>query len=308
MGSGSWSTDVYKAQDTYRRKAGVSAFAYSDNGATTTHADLNPKGVKVRESRDSAEHPNALPIAIMLDVTGSMASIPRELQRRLPALFGLLLRRGYALDPQILFGAIGDAFTDSAPLQVGQFESDNRTDADLGKLYLEGNGGGQKSESYELGAYFLARHTALDAAEKHGRRGFCFFIGDEQAYLQVRKDQVRALIGDELTESLSTKAIFEELKTKFDVYYIMPEGASHSGDRQVIDSWRALVGQNIIMLADLDAVCETIALTIGLGEGTVDLAQGINDLADVGSNAGAVVGKALSGLPAKVASAPVASA
>lgn len=307
MGSGSWSTDVYTAQDTYRRKAGVSAFAYHDSGASKTHANLDPKGVTVRESRDSDEHPNSLPIAIMLDVTGSMAEIPRELQRRLPALFGLLLRRGYAADPQILFGAIGDAYTDRAPLQVGQFESDNRTDEDLSKLYLEGNGGGQKRESYDLGAYFLARHTALDSMEKRGKRGYCFFLGDEMAYPNLRRDQVKALIGDELAEGISTAAIFEELKTKFDVYYIMPEGASHSGDREVIDSWRALVGQNIIMLADLDAVCETIALTVGLGEGTVDLAQGVADLADVGSKAGAVVGKALAGLPVRTPAAVMAN-
>ena len=30
-----------------------------------------------------------------------------------------------------MFGAIGDATCDRAPLQVGQFESDNRMDGDL---------------------------------------------------------------------------------------------------------------------------------------------------------------------------------
>ena len=85
---------------------------------------------------------------------------PRALQAKLPQLLGLLLRKGYAAHPQIMFGAIGDATCDRAPLQVGQFESDNRMDDDLSRILLEGGGGGQKTESYELALYFMARHTA----------------------------------------------------------------------------------------------------------------------------------------------------
>jgi hypothetical protein len=58
----------------------------------------------------------------------------------------------------------------------------------------------------------------------------------------------------------------------------------------VLGFWRSLLGQNVIELADLDAVCETIAL------------------ADVGSAAGPAVSKALatirSGHGALVRAAP----
>ena len=70
-----------------------------------------------------------------------------------------------------MFGGIGDAQSDRVPLQVGQFESDNRMDDQLRTIFLEGNGGGQKSESYELATYFIARHTVTDAWEKRGRKG-----------------------------------------------------------------------------------------------------------------------------------------
>ena len=50
--------------------------------------------------------------------------------------------------------------------------------------------------------------------------------------------------------------------------------------------WRDLLGQNVIELDDLDAVCETIALTVGLGEEAIDLDGGLADLAEVGSDAG----------------------
>jgi hypothetical protein len=61
----------------------------------------------------------------------------------------------------------------------------------------------------------------------------------------------------------------------------------------VLEFWRNLLGQNVIELADLDAVCEIIALTIGLGEAAIDLDEGLADLRDVGSAAGGAVSKAL---------------
>ena len=176
MGSGSWSTNVYDEHNRYKAAAGKSTFDYSDtlhhSGRSTwhVHATLNPHGVGSRESRDSAEHPASTAIAVMFDVTGSMGEVPVTLQKKLPELLGLLLRKGYVPDPQILFGAIGDATCDSVPLQVGQFESDNRMDENLENIFLEGGGGGQRTESYELAMYFIARHTDIDCWNKRGQQ------------------------------------------------------------------------------------------------------------------------------------------
>jgi hypothetical protein len=293
MGSGIWSTDVYDAADRYRRATGASAFAYSDSGARTAHAALDPKGVALRESRDSVEHPDSVAIAVLFDVTGSMGSVPRVLQQKLPQLLGLLLRKGYVKDPQILFGAIGDATCDRVPLQVGQFESDNRLDDDLGRFVLEGGGGGQMTESYELAMYFMARHTAIDCHEKRGRRGYLFIIGDEAAYKRVKPAEVEAFIGDRLAEPIGLRAIVDEVRRTYDTYYILPAGSSYAGNTTILDFWRDLLGQNVIALDDLDAVCETIALTVGLGEDSIDLDEGLADLHEVGSAAAGTVGKAL---------------
>lgn len=293
MGSGHWSTDVYSAAASYRAATGASAFAYSDGGARTVHDRLDPLGVGKRESRDGAEHPNSTPIAVLFDVTGSMGTVPRVLQTKLPQLLGLLTRKDYATDPQILFGAIGDATCDRVPLQVGQFESDNRMDDDLARIVLEGGGGGQRHESYELAMYFMARHTVLDSLVRRGRRGYLFLIGDEMPYGRVKPDEVRRVIGERLGESIATGAILAELQRSFDVYYIMPTSAGWGGDLQILARWRGLLGQNVIELDNLDAVCETIALIVGLGEAAVDLDAGLTDLAEVGSTAGASVGRAL---------------
>ncbi|GAA0728890.1 hypothetical protein Drose_11420 [Dactylosporangium roseum] len=305
MGSGIWSTDVYDAADRYRRATGKSAFAYSDSGARSVHTALDPKGVTVRESRDSDEHPDSVAIAVLFDVTGSMGSVPRVLQQKLPQLLGLLLRKGYVKDPQILFGAIGDATCDRVPLQVGQFESDNRLDEDLGRIVLEGGGGGQMTESYELAMYFMARHTSIDCYEKRGRRGYLFIIGDEQAYKRVKPAEVKAVIGDRLAEPIGLKAIVDEVRRTYDTYYILPAGSSYAGNTTILDFWRDLLGQNVIALDDLDAVCETIAITVGLGEDAIDLDEGLDDLRDVGSVATATVGRALARIGAD--RAPVAT-
>ncbi|AXH90042.1 hypothetical protein ACFWDZ_21915 [Micromonospora aurantiaca] len=292
MGSGIWSTDVYDAADRYRRRTGKSAFSYSDSGARKVHPALDPRDA-LRESRDSAEHPQSTPIAVLFDVTGSMGHVPRVLQSKLPQLLGLLLRQGYAKDPQVMFGAIGDATCDRVPLQVGQFESDNRMDDDLGRIVLEGGGGGQMMESYELALYFMARHTATDSWDKRGRRGYLFIIGDELAYPAVKTAEVSRLIGGGLGEDMPVRQMVDEVTARWDTYYLLPAGSHYAGNRKVLDFWRGLLGQNAVELDDLDAVCETIALTVGLGEQAIDLDAGLRDLDRAGSTATRTVSKAL---------------
>src|SRR4051812_12621010 len=83
------------------------------------HPLMDPKGVRVRECRDSAEHPASLGIAFALDVTGSMGEIPDLLARRELPNFMKILGKCNIADPQVLFLALGDAPSDGAPLQVG---------------------------------------------------------------------------------------------------------------------------------------------------------------------------------------------
>jgi hypothetical protein len=294
---------VYDDAAKARSVSGMSAFDYTDSRLhDTAHPAMDARGLDgkgaVRESRDSAEHPLSTPIAVLDDVTGSMGAVPRILHAKQPQLLGLILRKGYAADPQIMFGAIGDATCDRAPLQVGQFESDNRMDDDLGKLYLEGGGGGGTSESYELALYFMARRTATDSWDKRKKRGYCFITGDEKAYRRVSRREVATFIGDTLQADIPFEEILAEVLERWDVYYIMPGAAQHAGNDEIRDFWRSALGQNFIEVGDTEAIPETIALTIGIAEGATDLDAGLSDLDDVGSSAGGVVGKALAPLAA----------
>ena len=168
------------------------------------HPLMNPKGVKLRESRDSAAHPQSLGIVFALDVTGSMGEIPHLLATEQLPVFMKILLDCQVSDPQILFMAIGDAFADAAPLQVGQYESTAELmDQWLTWSFLEGGGGGSGQESYELGMYFLATHTEMDCVVKRKRRGFMFMSGDEEPYSTLSKHVVEPIIGDRLDDDLS---------------------------------------------------------------------------------------------------------
>jgi hypothetical protein len=306
---------TYTSHVSYKASAGVPTFDYDallrsrPRSSWTVHEDLDAKklntaGQNVREAFDSDEHPNATPIAIIFDVTGSMGGIPAVLQQKLPQLHGLLQRKGYVEDPQILFGAVGDAYSDRLPLQIGQFESDNRMDEQLEHIVLEGGGGGGNHESYQLAAYYMARHADLDCVKKRGKKGYLFLIGDERLYSRIDRRQVEELIGDHLEEELTTKQVFEELKEKFEVFFLFaaqgsyqPEGVlfkdtgrgwDHYGSEDGVCYWRDLLGQNALILEDAEAVCETIALTLGLMEGTVSLDEGVDDLKDIGADLTAI--------------------
>src|SRR5439155_27157814 len=185
------------------------------------HPRMNPRGVSVRESRDSAAHPESHAVAVLFDVTGSMQAVPKVLQANLPKLMGLLIRKGYLEHPQILIGAIGDATCDKAPLQVGQFESGIEIEDDLGKLFLEGGGGAHITESYELAMYFMARHTSIDCLEKRNKRGYLFIIGDEMPYRAVKRAEVQRVIGDAPQADIPMEEIIAELEKRFDVYFVL---------------------------------------------------------------------------------------
>lgn len=251
----------------------------------------NRAGNRIRESRDSAEHPQSLPIVIMFDVTGSMRKVPQIFLTRLGKLMGFLIKKGYVNDPHIMFGAIGDAKYDKVPLQIGQFESGNESDEALFLFYLEGGGGSNSNipspdnfhESYELAMYYLARHTITDSFESREKKGYVFFIGDEMPYDKVNPDQVEKLIGDNLKAPIKTEDILEELQDRYEVFWITPGGTSYCSRKEIIEHNKSLFGQNYITLDNPKDVMEVIATAIAINEGH-DLDGVTDDLKDISSD------------------------
>jgi len=292
MGYSSYSDDFYRDRVDHRAKTGTPTFIHdaavrSGKSKAGVHDSLNIHG-KIREARDSKEHPNSTPIAVIFDETGSMAEVPRVMQDKLPQLMGLLQRKSYIEDPQVLFGAIGDYNNgETAPLQIGQFESGIEMDDNITHIYLEAQGGGSYEESYQNALYFFAHRTKCDAFEKRSKKGYLFLIGDEMAYSRSTKAELEALIGDGAQHDASLEEIVAAVKEKWNVFFIIPKGTSHFGDPVLDNFWKKHLGQNVIKLEDPAAICETIGLTVGLFEGTVspDAKDMSKDLKDIGASA-----------------------
>ena len=84
MGFTRWSDDHYRDRARRRAATGRDAFEHDDairrgEVAREVHQKMNPFGVAIRESRDSAAHPDSRAVAVLFDVTGSMQAVPRVL-------------------------------------------------------------------------------------------------------------------------------------------------------------------------------------------------------------------------------------
>jgi hypothetical protein len=139
MGYSEWSDVDYRGVTGARAAArGAELF----RGEASVDPLMDPRGLGVREARDSEHHPRSVPIIVAFDVTGSMGDVPMRFAKDLLGrLMTRLVEHGWVSDPQVLFAAIGDAVSDRAPLQVGQFESGLEMDMWLTRLWLEGRGG-----------------------------------------------------------------------------------------------------------------------------------------------------------------------
>ncbi|MFV0458098.1 MAG: hypothetical protein ACK5MT_04915 [Actinomycetales bacterium] len=272
MGYGAWNDDLYRAQASYRRQRREDDFGYSRQMLTKPRrqwraaAELSPRGLQARQARDSAEHPRSTPIAVFFDVTGSMRRVPRLLQSRLSDLHALLVTVGVE-DPQLLFGAVGDEEFDRVPLQIGQFESDNRMDDQLRQILLEGGGGGDKCESYALATYAMLAHTETDHWTRRGRKGHLFLIGDE---LNKPRLSARALreVFDQAPrpefDGLDIPTLYRYAQQRWHVHFVLPRGTSYFDDPQVNAHWHGLLGDRFHKLDEPELICELIAAMVGL--------------------------------------------
>lgn len=271
MGYGNYSAEAHQAL--IGSRSGLTQEAVFRQ--SQCHPLMNPKGVRVRESRDSADHPHSLGIVFALDVTGSMGDIPVALATRELPKFMKVLTACNVPDPQVLFMAVGDATCDSAPLQVGQFESTAELmDQWLTRTYIERGGGGGGQESYELALYFLAQHTEMDCQVKHNRRGYLFMTGDENPYPELSRHVVDSVIGDRLDEDLKVAEVVAELQKTFVPFFLIPDQARRE---RCEAAWRALLGDHVLCMESADDVCYVSAGALLLSEKIVHDRNSLKD-------------------------------
>lgn len=218
MGYGNYSASAHRALlETRTDLASGQVFSQS-----TCHPLMRPHGVRLRESRDSPDHPNSVGVIFALDVSASMGDIPQELATKtLPTFMETVL--GVLPDAQVMFMAFGNAYADKSPLQVGQFESEAVSmDRWLSMIHMESGGGGL-GESYDLALYFASRHTALDCYEKRQKKGYLFMTGDEPGFASISPPIIASTLGATLSEPILGHDMVSEVQERFHTFFLVPE-------------------------------------------------------------------------------------
>lgn len=201
------------------------------------------------------------PLVIISDVTGSMGAWPATIFSKLPYLEIEARDEYLGVDLEICFAAVGDAYSDDYPLQVRPFTSGTDLAQRLKELNIEGGGGNQTCETYELAALYFATQCEMPNATNP----ILIFIGDESPYDVITADHAEAYVGVKPGKRLTTKKVFEQLKEKFAVYLIRkPYGHSDvdnmdATNKKILADWTKLLGsEHIATLPSADRVVDVI--------------------------------------------------
>lgn len=253
MGGGSWTAKDWGSFSNSRVSGRSTASIYT---ASRMKNDYDPKNV-IRESCDSDEHPNSVPIILGLDVTGSMSNILQVMAEKLGLVMTEIYDRKPVTDPQILFAAVGDAVYDDYPLQVTQFESDIRIAKQLTEVYFERGGGGNGFESYPLIWYFAANHTKCDNYLKRNKKGFIFTFGDDGYSEKLTQKEIKEIFGDDAERDIPIEEVLTQVNRQFEVYHFcMAQGGSYRD----VDyyKWQRILGERAIKVRDYSKIPEII--------------------------------------------------
>lgn len=273
MGAGNFDIAAYKIQAETAKVKQNSGFT-----ATSMNDEFNPSNVSMRFSKKGPfnEFRDVITVLIGLDVTGSMDMIPKSLlQGRLGNLMVDLKKTFNKPNEnlQISFAGIGDAKSDVAPLQVTHFESDNRFALQLQKIWLEGHGGGNGAESYNLLWWYAANKTHLNYTKQDGRKGILITIGDDNVHPNLSSSEIQMWLDPKYDGgNISNQVLLNAVREQYEVYHIViTDGQSYEydnlkqirkTDRQKLDEaeqWKNLLGNNNLIQTKSEHVADTIA-------------------------------------------------
>lgn len=277
MGSGTFDRSSYTTYS--NATASISREArFTQSAARKIHADLDPLNIQYRESCDSQDSPNATPIIFGLDVTGSMGFVAERIAAtKLGDLIVSIMDSGVVSNPHIMFMGLGDLnASDSFPIQLSQFEADNRIVQQLTQMYLEGGGGGNDCESYDAAWYMAAHHTKTDSFNKRNKKGLLFTIGDEMPPNTLPRDKLVRLLGRvdpvyaQHGSHISSQAVYEQAALSYDVFHIIASEGSYARGRsghKVYDAWQKITGRRTIWMDNVDNLVEIVNAVVRVNAG-----------------------------------------
>ena len=267
MGGGGWSSSSFTSYATscghsvradntvdFKGKSANQVFCHK-----SLDKSMDPYNV-IRECCESNEHPNAFPIIIGIDVTGSMGPAAMKVASKLNSI--LVNVNQEVKDAEFLIMGIGDLNYDDAPIQAGQFESDIRIAKQLNNIYFEDGGGENTYESYTAAWYFGLNRTRCDAIEK-GKKGIIITIGDEE--LNPELDGILDYIGkvDEKEDFTNAEpnALYDAASKKFNIFHVHIDHDRSSRDRKEnnIKSFAKVIGEQNVFSTELDGLNTVIS-------------------------------------------------
>ena len=272
MGRSTWDAPSYAK---YAAVAGSKDRGEIFTNTDGCHDDLNPTKFKVRESVDSDVNPNATPIVVAVDDTGSMGMLAELIIKKgLGVIVEGIIDRKPIPDPHIMLAAFGDGTCDRAPIQATQFEADEKITEQIEKFYLEGGGGGNAGESYAYIWYLIKNKADTDSFIKRGRKGYIFTIGDERFLKKITADESKRFFDIGAQDDIDVKQLLSEVQKEWHVFHLITPTSATEG-QNAITHWRELLGERAIVVDDHERLGEIIVSLVQVNEG-----QDWDDVAD----------------------------
>lgn len=234
-----------------RRSVGRSTARSSGRSSRASHDFSSARGktpAPIKRKNLAVSTKSTHPLVVCCDHTGSFRKEVGIILEKLP-LLGNEAKR-YMPQGEICFSLIGDARSDSFPLQVRDFKKGKPLDAELKQLWPEGDGG-DTPESYDLAAYYFANHCEMPNATKP----LFVWILDANTRDMLEADHIREFIGDDAQSDLNSKDVLRRLSDKFEVYVLLKKGGPRG-------FWSSLYGADNVI--DLDEPRDIIEMIIGI--------------------------------------------
>ncbi|MGM9878125.1 MAG: hypothetical protein ACI33S_05680 [Bacilli bacterium] len=245
MGSCSYDRDVYSASS--YSGWGTSSYSSTVFKNTSLSEDLDPKNKKIVSKSKN-------PIIIVLDVTGSNIDFARLVYDKLPMFYGEIESKKYLEDFDICICAVGDAKYDKYPIQIGTPAKGIEIDNWLEKIVLEGCGGGNRVESYELMAYYLANNCEFEKDSNP----IVFFIADEGTEKIVDESEVQKILGSNCQAGINAWELLNE-RFNNNVFCMLNKYCGTHFVDNMTDSWKEVLPlQHTIRIPEEKAIIDLI--------------------------------------------------
>ncbi len=215
------------------------------------------------------------PVVLILDVTGSMGRLPKTFWDKAPMVAGQIVENGYLRDPEVSLAFVGDTQSDLAPLQICDFSKVKDLDSWLTRGWLEGNGGGQSVESYEIMAYYYAYIAEIPKDSNP----ILIITGDEGFRDKLSGSELGKHLGGR-HKNIDASEVFADLKKKFkNNVFLIHRTYTGGDDARIVGEWEEVLGEeNVIRLPEDLAVADVMLGIFALATDTRTLDEYAGDM------------------------------